>query len=512
MKLECTLTLSKEAIKAKGSIAKFVEEANKTILLRGAPKGLEGEAARIVDWKLDGRVLELKIDSGTYVRAPAAALRIKKSLGAFLGKNYGIGVRDLKARDITITIPVKTELDEEVIGRIRALPVVKAAAVLDRKLNVTLNEMNEKELRRNIPDKALRLMEETIEKILKPSAAVAALPIVKQSEQKPIKFNGDPMKTGIELGWIKEFPARGQWIYTTPYAQLFEIIKQTLIEEVAHKQGFQPFMLPKLIPLEVMKKMPGYLDDIPEGMYYVCPPPRDPEAFKTFKEKLKITGEIPKDELMKVLKEPEYVLAPAQCEPFWQFYYRETLNADEFPYKFYDCSGWTYRWEGGGAEGIVRLQEFQRIELSYLGTPEQIVEIRDKIVDECVRVADKILDMEWRITAATPFWAREGKISVDIHDSKNISAYDVEIYMPYKGPRDKAEWLEVAGCFVHQTKFIDGFKIKELKGRRMWTGCSGLGLSRWVAAFLATHGFNPDDWPKALTKSFNKNYKLPSML
>ena len=79
-------------------------------------------------------------------------------------------------------------------------------------------------------------------------------------------------------------------------------------------------MLPKLIPLEVMKKMPGYLDDIPEGMYYCFPPPRDPNAFNEFKEKMKITKEISKETLKNSLKDPEYVLAPAQCEAFWQFY------------------------------------------------------------------------------------------------------------------------------------------------------------------------------------------------
>jgi len=397
------------------------------------------------------------------------------------------------------------------VGRVRALPNVSSAEANEKALTVLLTEMMEYELKRNVPDRTLSLVKETIEKAPEPTAP-AALPIVKKGELKPVRFDKDPMKTAIELGWVKEFPGRGQWIYTAPYAQLFNIIRQILIEEIAHKLGFQPFLLPKLIPLEVMKKMPGYLDDIPEGMYYVCPPPREPEAFTTFKEKLKVTKDIPKDELMKALKEPNYVLAPAQCEPFWQFYGGETLNTEDFPYQYYDCSGWTYRWEGGGTEGIVRLQEFQRIELSYLGTPDQVVEIRDKVVYECVRTADKLLDMEWRTVAAIPFWAREGRVALDLHDSRNISAYDIEIYLPYRGSRDKAEWLEIAACFVHQLKFVDSFKIREIKGRQVWTGCTGLGLSRWVASFLATHGFDVDKWPPHVKRQFKKDFRLPKTL
>lgn len=156
---------------------------------------------------------------------------------------------------------------------------------------------------------------------------------------------------------------------------------------------------------------------------------------------------------------------------------------------------------------MVRLHEFQRIELIYIGSPDQVVQIRDSVLEECMRTADKILDMEWRITAAIPFWAKEGTIDFDIGDSKNIAAYDLEIYLPYRGDREKSEWLEISGCFVHKLKFVNSFKIKEIKKREIWTGCTGLGVTRWVAAFLATHGFDFEIWPRIVKEKFNSNYK-----
>ncbi len=504
----CEMALSKEAGEAKKVIAEAIDEANESYLIRGAPHGQESDAAKIVEWSLDNGIVRLVLESGPYVRAPAAALRVRKHLKTLLGEKFRIGVRNLVAREIRLSFPVDA-VPDALVTKIKSLITVASVAKSKGSLDVVLVDMDEGDLKRNVPDRAINAVKEVLERGAKEVPRVEKLPLVKISKPKPVKFDKDPMRTAIELGWIKEFPGRGQWVYTAPYAILFETIKQTILREVVWKLGFQPFLTPKLIPLEVMKRMPGYLDDIPEGMYYVCPPPREPEAFKTFKEKLKVTNQVPRNELLKVLKEPDYVLAPAQCEPFWQFYGGETLRSEDFPYLFYDSSGWTYRWEGGGVEGLVRLQEFQRIELTYLGTPEQVVEERGKVIDECARVADQVFDLEWRVTAAIPFWAREGAVALDVHDSKQVSAYDLEIYLPYRGERDDSEWLEVAGCFVHKTKFVDSFKIKEIKARDIWTGCSGLGLSRWTSAFLANYGFDPSKWPKAIAESFNTNYRIP---
>ena len=101
----------------------------------------------------------------------------------------------------------------------------------------------------------------------------------------------------------------------------------------------------------------------------------------------------------------------------------------------------------------------------------------------------------------------EDNVDFDVKDSKNIAAYDLEIYLPYRGDRENSEWLEIAGCFVHQLKFINSFKIKEMKKREIWTGCTGLGVTRWVAAFLSTYGFDVETWPKRVKDKFEVNYK-----
>jgi seryl-tRNA synthetase len=381
-------------------------------------------------------------------------------------------------------------------------------------LSISFKMLTEGELQNGTPERAIQLVETIATEAIPTEKRVpAGTPVVRWGKKKPVHFDEDPAQVAMRKGWVKEFPGRGQWIYTPSYSRLLETIERILVDEVVDRLGFQPFMVPKLIPLEVMKMMPGYFDSIPEGMYYVCPPPRDPSAFEKFKDLFKITNEVSREELDRVVKEPNYVLDPSQCTPLWYFLSRETIDLSLLPFRFYDRSGWTYRWEGGGVEGLVRLQEFRRVELVYVASPDDTAKIRDSILEESIRVADEIMDLEWRVAAASPFFVREEEaFGFETGDSKDVAAFDLEVYVPYRGPRESSEWLEVTSCFVHKRKFIDSFRIREVKGREIWSGCSGLGISRWVAAFLATHGFDSSSWPERIRSDYREPAPLPRTL
>jgi seryl-tRNA synthetase len=115
-------------------------------------------------------------------------------------------------------------------------------------------------------------------------------------------------------------------------------------------------------------------------------------------------------------------------------------------------------------------------------------------LEESIGLLDK-LGVKWRLTVATPFYMREGGIEEDVSDSRKVATYDLEVALPYKDG-----WLEIGSYNVHKTKFTESFKIKEAKGRELWTGCCGFGTSRWVVGFLAQHGLDPSVWPEAVRK------------
>ncbi|MGC8816447.1 MAG: serine--tRNA ligase [Candidatus Hadarchaeum sp.] len=496
--LKGKLAFSSELSGLTGEISSIIKGAE-PVLSRGAPKGKETEAARVVGWHVAGSELELEIESGRYVRAHDALLRIAKVLATELGKKHKMGLRGITASDYRIVLPI-AEAPAEAVAELKKLPY--EVTVGESSVEIHLTGLSEADLRGRLVDRLVSMVEEAVSRT---SVSAAEPKVIREGPKRSHAFRENPFDVARKLGWIRDFPGRGQWIYEGPYAKLFRAIEDIIIEEVARPLNFEEVMFPKLIPLEVMQRMPGYLDGVPEGMYYVAPPPRDPEAFKDFKQKIKLTKRIPVEELKKILKEPAYVLAPAQCEPFYESFASSHVRLEDLPVKQFDRSGWTYRWEGGGVEGLIRTQEFQRIELVFLGSPEDVVSIRDAVVDRSTKVVD-LLEMEWRLLVATPFYMREGVVG-DGSDSSKVATYDIEVLLPYDG-----SWLEIGSYNVHKTKFVETFKIKEVKGRQVWTGCCGFGMSRWVVAFLAQHGFEPARWPEPVRKRVGKLPPVPKVV
>ncbi|MEA1904712.1 MAG: serine--tRNA ligase, partial [Candidatus Hadarchaeota archaeon] len=403
-KLQAECTFSKDIEPARADIETFIAEANKALLKKGAPRGKEEEAAEVKDWKVSNDRLELSVESGRYVRAHDGLLRLAKALGDELGEKHKIGLRDIKGLEYQVVLPTPA-LSEQIKQKLATLP--SEVKFTEEGVVLILRDLDRSTLQGNVVDRLVGLATSALEKA--PPTPPAEPKVVKQGPSVEHPFKEDPFELAKERGWVIPFPGRGQFIYAAPYAKLLRALEDLCIEKVALELGFEESMFPKLIPLEVMQKMPGYLDELPEGMYYVCPPPREPEAFTDFKKELKLTRKIPKEELKGCIKDPAYVLAPAQCEPFYQSFAGRRVRLEDLPVKFFDRSGWTYRWEGGGVEGFIRTQEFRRIEFVFMGEPDDVVKIRDALRDKSIELAEQ-LGMEWRLLVATPFYLRKGGI------------------------------------------------------------------------------------------------------
>jgi seryl-tRNA synthetase len=52
--------------------------------------------------------------------------------------------------------------------------------------------------------------------------------------------------------------------------------------------------------------------------------------------------------------------------------------------------------------------------------------------------------------------------------------------------------------------FTKNFVLKDATGKRLWTGCTGFGVTRWITAFLAQKGFDTKNWPKRIRELFEE--------
>ncbi|WP_457619741.1 serine--tRNA ligase [Methanopyrus sp.] len=506
---EVELTLSREVDpgEIEPTVEEFVEEANEDLLQRGVPAGKEG--AKIEDYRVLEDTIEMEITGTRYLRPHEAAMRVRKRLAERLGREHRVGVRDLKVTRYEVVLRFDREVTRDDVGYV---PVADDVVVEDGTVRLTFKDVDEEMLRRHVIDRVIRLVAWAVEEgseLVERVTEVEPGTVVDESGPREIRFEGDVTEEARRRGWVREFPGRGQWIYTPPMAALFEALRDFLLERVTRKLGFEPALFPKLIPLETMFRM-RYLHGLPDGMYYVCPPKRDPELFDDFKRELYAWGELNErtlGSLKEKLRDPGYVLAPAQCEPFYELLRGEVVDPERLPIKLYDCSGWTYRWEGGAAKGLERVNEFQRIEHVWIAEPEEAEGIREELLEATKRAADE-LELEWKVVVSDDPFYLEGRLLEDRDiELPDVPSYEFEVYLPFKGERSSEEaWISVGSFNVHGEHFVDGFNVREKSGGTLFTGCAGLGVTRWVVGVLAQYGFEPEEWPEPILERIDEKF------
>ncbi|MEM3952755.1 MAG: serine--tRNA ligase [Nitrososphaerota archaeon] len=501
IELKGYIEITSEVDKIIHEVAEVVREANE-IFRKNV--GEVGGGTVIVEYSGDGRKIWLRIISGGKLRAHDALMRFKNILASRLGSSLKIGVRGVFIERLV----VKISGERVDLSRIEnTLKGVAEVSMQDGSLILIFKNLTEHDLRDRIVDRAIKLAKQETVKIEGEKLAPFGT-VLKKGVEKPYKFLGEVSAEAERLCWIKRYPAKGQWIFTPPLTALLRTLSELIIEYVAKPLGFHEWMFPRLMPLEVFKKLSTYVEHLPDGVFYVCAPPRNPAAFEEFKKEYILRREVRRDLLKNILEEPGYVLEAVQCPPFYQYFSGELVRLEDLPIKAFDLlGGWTWRNEAGGVEGIVRTNEFWRMEMVFLANPEETVELRNRVTDLTIELVDKVLDMEWRLVAGAPFFLSPEEASkrlIDVSSIDKIPTLDVEVYLPYRGGREEAEWLEITAATVHRDFYVKAFKIKEVKGRDIWTGCVGHGLTRWAAAFLARHGFNFEDWPVEVREKIGK--------
>lgn len=492
--LNCRLTLSKDL---KGIDIKPLIENSKEILKKGAPNG---KGAEIEQWSVSGDRIDLRISSGRYVRPHDAIFRLKNLLSQDLGKEYHIGIREIFASKYVI----KLELDNKPKAHIK-IPFAKKVEFKGKECILELENLDEEFLQKNYVDRMINLINEKID-LQYYEGKAEHWELLWQSEEKKPFWNKDPTNEMVKRNWIKH-RGRGQWIFGPVATKIIKTVEQIVVEELLNPLKFNEVIIPKAVTWDVWKKS-GHAKNIYGEIYFICPPKsREHEFWEEVIDLYKITGEIPLDLVKENIKEPIGGVSYAQCPPLWPYFEGRILSNENLPIKFFDRSGPSMRYESGGIHGIERVDEFHRIELVWIGTQEQVKKLHEEIIEYFKKIFNKILDIEWRMARVTPwFMAQEGLMRME-EERKDIGTVDFEAYLPYKGSRKESQWLEFQNASNNGDKYPNGFNVKSQGNEKLWSGCAGVGLERWLAVFTAQKGLEPDKWPKEFRKRIKE---LPS--
>jgi len=496
--LKTSLKTSADPAAGKEDIEKIMAEAENTILAKGAPTG---EGAKIKSWALGSDRIDIELTSGRYVRVHDAIMRLKKAIAEPLGKSYKIGIRGVESELFTITVPSEHDLKN------KNIPYVKSVDFKDSKLILTL-DVGEAEMRNQVPDRILTLIEDKLDQG-DYGAKAEHWNLLWESADREFHYTADPTEDMLKQGWLKRGSSRGQWIHGSVTTKLFRIFEQIVVDEILKPLEYDEMIFPKLVTWDIWKHS-GHAKGIYPEIYYVCPPKtRDPAYWEEVMDYYKVTHEVPVEMLKDKIGDPIGGMCYAQCPPSWGFFQGETIATESLPILIFDRSGTSHRYESGGIHGIERVDEFHRIELVWLGTKEQVVETTQKLHERYLHIFNDLLDLKWRKAWVTPwFMAQEGIAGVAADEVTGTTDYEAPL--PYRGA--EGEWLEFQNVSINGEKYPNGFNVKSQSGEKLWSGCSGVGLERWTAVFLAQHGLDPEKWPAEVKKRFGKMPKQVKFL
>ncbi|HHU43699.1 MAG: serine--tRNA ligase [Bacillota bacterium] len=207
------------------------------------------------------------------------------------------------------------------------------------------------------------------------------------------------------------------------------------------------------------------------------------EVFPPFivnKDSMTGTGQLPKfeDGAFKI-KDTDYYLIPTAEVPVTNLHRNEILPLDKLPIKYCAYSA-CFRSEAGSAgrdtRGLIRLHQFNKVELVKFSRPETSYEELESLTQDAERILQR-LELPYRVVALC---------SGDVGFS-SAKTYDLEVYMPSYG-----RYVEISSCsnFTDYQARRANIKYKDESGKNKFAHTlngSGLAVGRTVAAILENY-------------------------
>ena len=195
------------------------------------------------------------------------------------------------------------------------------------------------------------------------------------------------------------------------------------------------------------------------------------------------TTQLPKfEDDMYGMEDQQLFLAPTAEVPVTNFHREEILAASELPKKFVAYTP-CFRREAGSAgretRGIIRVHQFDKVELVKITTPEESYAEHESLTAEAGRVL-QLLGLHYRVIELCT-----GDLGFG-----SAKTYDLEVWSP--GSRDGGTYLEVSSCSNYEDfqarRMNSRFKDAEGKNRFCHTlNGSGLALPRLFAALIESY-------------------------
>ena len=219
----------------------------------------------------------------------------------------------------------------------------------------------------------------------------------------------------------------------------------------------------------------GYLKSFPNLLGCVCALHGTEAAIRAAADRHEQGGD-----WTEALRCSDLVLSPAACYPVYPIAAaRGPLPAGGLQF---DVEAEVFRHEPSCS--LDRLQSFRMREFVRIGSPEEIVEFRERWLARApVIAADLSLPHSIEV-ANDPFFGRVGQLMAV---SQRQQALKFELLIPYCA---KATPTACMSFNYHREHFGNVWGIRDARGETAHTGCVAFGMDRLAVALFAVHGLD----------------------
>lgn len=303
-----------------------------------------------------------------------------------------------------------------------------------------------------------------------------------QAAQRPM-FRGTGVTSGVhQLG-------HGQVALTGLPLRLFRYFDR-VFEAFGQAWPVQPVRTPALIPASVLARC-EYFRSFPHNVTFAAHLREEVGRIDDFRARHD-RRETLDDKALADMEPPEACLSPAVCYHVYHLNQDQVVPADGL---VYGLCGQCFRYESSNMRDLRRLWDFTMREIVFLGQRDDVLQQRERGLDMMAAFLDEHqLAGEIR-TASDPFFLAPDVLTKMYYQLGSGTKYEVSLMLP------EGERVAVGSLNYHRDFFGRVFNVTVVGGANMHSACIAFGLERWVYAFLAQHGDDPERWPRVVRQA-----------
>ena len=181
----------------------------------------------------------------------------------------------------------------------------------------------------------------------------------------------------------------------------------------------------------------------------------------------------------------DLVLAPAACYPVYPLAAARGA-VPERGWKF-DVACDCFRREP--STHIDRFQSFRMREFVYIGSPEAVMDFRQRWIERGLRLAAQLGLSAQSATASDPFFGRVGQMKALAQFQQELK---FELLIPVRSEKEPTACMSFN---YHRDHFGTTWELRDQSSAVCHTACVAFGIDRLAVALFAQHGLDPSAWP-----------------